>query len=770
MEWILPSDLTASDELRSAVGGNHLVADILARRGFTDPQSALAFIDPACYDACPAAELPDLSKAAERLVDAINNGERILVWGDFDVDGQTSTALLTDALRTLGGKVEYHVPHRLTAGHGVHVDKLMEYIHDGIQVIVTCDVGIAAHEAAQAAYVNGVDMLITDHHALPPALPEAPAVVNPQRLPEGHPLRDLPGVGVAYMLTQELYELAGRGGEAKQFLDLAALGIVADVAVQQRDTRYLLQKGIDALRVPHRTGLQALMRSAQVDPTNMSADLIGFQVGPRLNALGRLDDARLAVELLTTHDEQYATQIAQQLELLNNQRKQVEDQLYGAAMAQIASDPSLVHSFEAVILEGQNWHPGVIGIVASRIVEQYGKPAILLSLSGDGKIARGSARSVPGVDIGACIAACGHLLKSHGGHPGAAGLALESDNIPMLRRQLSTQIRNTRDLTVQPGIKVDGTITLSELTQELAQDLNRLAPFGNGNPPVTLMVRHVRVVTDAIFGASKKHRRLTVRDVEEKETVITWWRGAEHPVPHDVFDMLVIPRINDYRGRRSLQIEFADSRPIPGLTVEAGPRWRFIDLRAEADPLAALAEMNLADYSVWAEGIAASEIPFESGRITNRADPQNAPALVIWSTPPGVNEMEQMLASTGARQVIVIAKAAPSDSAEGFIKRLAGLVKYAQRAYEGEIFLPRLAAAMGQREFTVRLGLDWLAAKGQISAEWLDGERAQIIEGGQPDPASLEEIQGTIAALLTEAAAYRAYFRKADLSTFFNRP
>lgn len=204
--------------------------------------------------------------------------------------------------------------------------------------------------------------------------------------------------------------------------------------------------------------------------------------------------------------------------------------------------------------------------------------------------------------------------------------------------------------------------------------------------------------------------------------------------------------------------------------MHAGPRWQLTDLRAEADPLAALSELNLGDYAVWAEGVATSEIPFDAERITNRADPQNTPTLIIWSTPPGVNEMEQMLASTGARQVIVIAKAAPSDSAEGFIKRLVGLVKYAQRAYEGEIFLPRLAAAMGQREFTVRLGLDWLAAKGQISVEWLDGERAQITEGGEPDPTSLEEIQGTIGALLMEAAAYRAYFRKADLSTFFSRP
>lgn len=771
MEWKLPSEMSASDALRDVVGGHPMVADILARRGYADPAAAMAFIDPACYTPAPASDLPDLEKAASRLVDAINNGERILVWGDFDVDGQTSTALLVDALRNLGGQVEFHVPNRLTAGHGVQTPKLVEYIRDGVQLIVTCDVGIAAHEAAEAAFVNGVDMLITDHHALMPTLPNAPAIVNPQRLPEGHALRDLPGVGVAYMLVQELYELAGRGEEAKQFLDLAALGIVADVAVQQKDTRYLLQKGIDLLRVPHRTGVQALMRSAQVDPTNMSSDLIGFQVGPRLNALGRLDDATLAVELLTTRNDQQADQIAQQLELLNNKRKQVEEQIYGAAMGLIASDPGLVNSHECVILAGANWHSGVIGIVASRIVEQYGKPAIMLSISPDGKVARGSARSVAGVNIGACIAACGSLLMGHGGHPGAAGLSLDADLIPQLRRQLSTAIRETRDVTVDRGRTVDAYSTLGEMTLEMALELNRLSPFGNGNPPITLMLTHVKRTADAIFGANKKHRRMTVEDNEGKQAVITWWRGAESPLPPDVFDLLVVPRINDYRGRRSLQLEYVDSRAIPGVSIEYGPRWKLIDLRGEPDPKAAIDVLALPpDHGVWVEALAPDDVPFEAGFVMNRANASAVHSLVIWTAPSGVPEMEQMLALTGARQVIAVGAATPPDSAESFIKRLWGLVKYAIRAYDGEVTTIQLAAATGQREFTARLGLDWLAAKGQIRVEWLDGERAKISEGGEAAPDQLGELQNSIGALLAEAAAYRAYFKRADLSTFFDRP
>ncbi len=766
MEWILPAELTATDTLRAAIGGNPLVADILARRGYTDADRALAFLDPSCYQPASPADLPDLEKAAARLVDAINDGQRILVWGDFDVDGQTSTALLVDALRTLGGKVDYFVPHRLTHGHGVKIDVLMDFIREGCPVVLTCDTGIAEHDACEAARINGVDFLITDHHALPPELPDAFAAVNPQRLPEGHALRDLPGVGVSFMLVQALYELAGRSDEAKQFLDLVALGIVADVAAQRLDTRYLLQRGIESLRVPRRTGLQALLRAAQVDPSNMSSDIIGFQVGPRLNALGRLDDARLAVELLTTRDELMATQIAAQLELLNARRKQVEDQIYGAAQAEIARDPSLLN-FDALVVGGNNWHPGVIGIVASRLVDQYERPVVLLALEA-GKLARGSARSVDGVNIGACIAACSDILLSHGGHPGAAGVSLDPDLIPQFRRRLSNQVRDARDPTVVQGQPVDAVVrSLGGLTLELAQDLNRLAPFGAGNPPIALMMPYMRLVSHASFGPNGKHRKVTVEDAEGSRQVITWWRGSENPLPGDVFDLLVIPRINDYRGRLSLQLEWLDSRPIPGVTIEPGKRWELVDLRGELAPQERLREGE--SFGVWAEGIAPDDLSFEGAKVCTRASAEQSPNLVIWTAPPGYPELMQMLEATRARTVYVAAACSPEDTPKAFLQRLAGLVKYALRAYDGEVSMLQLAAATGQREFTVRQGLDWMGAKGQISIEWLDGERAKLRPGtGEAmDATVVEPIQDSIAALLAEAAAYRAYFGRANLETFF---
>jgi single-stranded-DNA-specific exonuclease len=762
MDWVDPPEVAINDRFRAAIGGHPLVATILARRGIDDLETALAFLDPDRYAPAPPTDLPDLEEAAARLWEAIRQRERVLVWGDFDVDGQTSTALLVDALRGLGAEVGYHVPHRLKHGHGVQVEILADYVDQGYQVILTCDTGVAAHEAVEAAYVKGATVLITDHHALPPTLPDAPAVVNPQRLPAGHPLRDLPGVGVTYKLVQQLYALAGQAGAERHFLDLVALGIVADVATQRLDTRYLLQRGIEALRSPERVGLAALMQAAQVDPSNLSSDTIGYQVGPRLNALGRLDDARLAVDLLTTHNETHAQQIAAQLELLNNRRKQIEDQIYAAAQEQIVADPSLLN-FDALVLGGAHWHPGVIGIVASRLVEQYHRPAVLLATPED-RPARGSARSVPGVDIGAAIAANADLLIGHGGHPGAAGLSIDPDLIPQFRRRLSNTVAEIRDPYAVSGRPIDALVSLGDLSMELAEELDRLAPFGEGNPPIHLMTPNLHLVADSVFGINKKHRRVTVEDEGGVSHVVTWWRGSEHPRPTGPFDLLYIPRINDYKGRRSLQLEWVDSRPVPGIVIETGPRYELVDLRAEADPLARLPSE---DYAIWAEAVAPEELPFEEAVVGARDALGEASSLVIWTAPPGPQELEQTLEQTKARTVYVLARHAPGDTPDAFLKRLAGLVKYAIRVYDGLVSITRLAGATGQREVTVRQGLEWLAARGQVDVEWLDGEEIRLSKGSTPDDEALEALQYAIRALLAEAAAYRAYFRQADLTTFF---
>jgi single-stranded-DNA-specific exonuclease len=311
--WIFPEPLAIDSAFANAVGGDPLVAQLLARRGIVTPESAAALLDADRYVPTQPFELPDLAVAADRLYRAATRGEKIAVWGDFDADGQTATTLLVSLLRDLQADVIFHIPQRLTESHGIKLEPLKQLLDQRVNVLLTCDTGIAEHEAIAFARAQGVSVLVTDHHDLPDELPRADALINPKRLPSTHPLRSLPGVGVAFKLAQQVWQLAGEPDRADEYLDLVALGVVADVAELTADTRYLLQRGLDRLRHTQRLGLQAVLTLARIDATNLASEHIGFGLGPRLNALGRLGDANLAVELLTTANLTRARILASQL-------------------------------------------------------------------------------------------------------------------------------------------------------------------------------------------------------------------------------------------------------------------------------------------------------------------------------------------------------------------------------------------------------------------------------------------------------------------------
>ncbi|MCK5428851.1 MAG: single-stranded-DNA-specific exonuclease RecJ, partial [Anaerolineales bacterium] len=457
--WLEPSQLDVPQALKDAVGGHPLVGETLARRGIQDPQAARSFLDPDYYTPAPPSELPGMSAAVERLERAIAGGESLWVWGDFDVDGQTSTTLLVSALGELGANVNYHIPVRASESHGVNIPVLGQILDQGAQLVLTCDTGIAAHEAVAYAQGRGVELIVTDHHDLPPTLPEAYAIVNPKMLPEGHPLSTLPGVGVAYKLVEALFLRAGREAELDQYLDLVALGIVADIALQTGDTRYLLQRGLEVLREAQRLGLKVLMEMAELNPAWLTEEHIGFVLGPRLNALGRLGDANTIVEFLTTDDLGRARILALELEGLNARRKLLTDQVFQGAQAQLERDPALLQQ-AALVLAHPSWPAGVIGIVASRLVERYNKPTILISAP-SGEAARGSARSVEGVNITAAIADQKDMLHGFGGHPMAAGLSVDPGRIPEFRRALSRTIgKMLGEVPIEVQLQVDGYLGL----------------------------------------------------------------------------------------------------------------------------------------------------------------------------------------------------------------------------------------------------------------------------------------------------------------------
>ncbi len=764
--WVEPEPVDIPVELQQAVGGHPLIAQTLYARGLTTPQAAKAFLDPNFYTSASPAEMPDLLLAASTLEDAIRAEKSICVWGDFDVDGQTATTLLVSVLKDLGASVTFHIPMRSHESHGLSIPALEELFHQGVQLLLTCDTGISAHEALAYAKEQGIPAIVTDHHDLPPELPQALAIVNPKRLPPDHPFSTLPGVGVAYKLAEELYRRSGQPDASLNLLDLVALGIVADLAELRGETRYLLQRGMHALRQTQRMGLQAILEQAEIAPQNLSEEHIGFVLGPRLNALGRLSDANQVVELLTTQDIGRARIMALELEGMNAERKLLTDQVFQAAQAQIDADRSLLDD-AALVLAHTDWPAGVIGIVASRLVEQYDRPVILLSAP-PGLPARGSARSVDGINITDAIAANQHLLNSFGGHPMAAGLSIEAERVPEFRRALSRTIRNLGG-AAQPEslLPLDGYLPLSEINLELIADLERLAPFGPGNPSLTLASRNLVLNSHTSIGRSGNHLSLTVQDESGATQRVVWWHGAGLPLPEGPFDMAYHVRATTYRGQRDIQVEWIDFRPVEGVApvIQSRPQIAtVVDHRTEIHPLPVLqrlaAEQKL---QVWCEASAIDKIDTR-----DRNHLSAASALAIWTIPPGPAELKKVLDLVKPETIYLFAVDPGMDRPEPYLKRLAGLLKYALRVNQGSILLPVLAAATAQRLPTVQAGLDWMQAQGHFTITRQEGEQVWVVEGAQapngPADPSLDpdHITLRLKALLDESAAYRAYFSHTD--------
>ncbi len=765
-QWFEPPAVEVPEAFQEAIGGRPLVAQMLVRRGLSDLAAARAFIDPRQYHATPPTDMPGILAACERIERAIAASERICVWGDFDVDGQTSTTLLVSALSGLGAEVTYHIPVRARESHGVNVAHLAPIIDSGVTLIITCDTGISAHEAMEYARSRGVDVVLTDHHDLPETLPPACSISNPKLLPPDHPFCGLPGVGVAYLLAQALYERAGRAEEAESFLDLAALGIVADLAHQVADTRWLLQRGLAVLRQAKRPGLQAMFDLATLQPAYLTEEHIGFMIGPRLNALGRLDDANPIVEFFTTAEAGRARVLAAHLEGLNARRRLLTDQVLRGALSQIEKDSSLLQQ-AALVLAHPEWPAGVIGIVASELSERYNRPTVLLACP-PGQAARGSARSVEGVNISAAIAAQAHLLLGYGGHPMAAGLSLESEKITAFRNGLSKAVeRQLGGAAPRPSLTIDGTLALPDLTIDLVSDLERLAPFGPGNPSPVLCIPRLTILDSRTIGREGDHLQVTVKNEQDQTRRVIWWRGAGWPLPEGMFDLACMVRASNFRGQRDVQIEWVDARPVETERITLSRRTLMvIDQRAQSHPLPVLQGILAENTAqVWAEADGREKLAAAGITAADRSALTPCTTLIVWTSPPGRAELDTAL-EVARPQTVVLFGVHPVDVLpEAFLRRLTGLVKYGIEKLDGRVPLDRLAAAAGQRPATVRIGLEWLVAKGLVLFE-IDSERMVTLRTAETEqkntPGDNAPLIARLRALLDETAAYRQYFRSAE--------
>ncbi|CAG0999332.1 Single-stranded-DNA-specific exonuclease RecJ [Anaerolineales bacterium] len=730
-----------------------LITQTLVRRGINDPVQARAFLRP---DKLPSTPFPGIEKAVDIINLAIRRKEIICVWGDFDVDGQTSTALLVQILQALGANVVYYIPVRGKESHGVHIESLKPILDNGAKLIVTCDTGITAHEAVDYTNSRGVDVVITDHHELGERLPNAKAIVNPKLLPKGHPLSNLAGVGVAYKLAEALLGQKSKV-ESQDLLDLVALGLIADVALLKDETRSLAQKGIQKLRETQRIGIKVMAELSGTSLETLTEETIGFTFAPRLNALGRLGDANPAVELLITNNLSRARILAAQIEGLNAQRRMLTSQVYEAAEAQLRANPSLLTE-PAIVLSHPSWPGGVVGIVANKLVERYHKPAILLNESEDG-ILRGSARSIEGLHITDAIATQKDILRGFGGHPMAAGMSLAADQLPAFRKGLGKAIEKQLGEIAfeEPTLQIDAWLRLNEINLELAESLEMLAPFGAGNPPLTLATHNVVLKSAATLGKTREHLRLTVEDESGMTQGILWWGGAgeELPPAESKFDIAYSLRAGtrSVRGQKQVTLQFEEFRVVEEAPIEVKKeKIEVIDYRLNVGKLESLNAAML----VWAEG---------TDRIKGKSRFELHPAdeFAIYTTPPSPVESRKALESIQPKRVYVFAVPPSEEKPDDFLNRLAGLCKYAINRRNGKATIHELAVAMASRESAIEVGLQWLAAGGHLSVTVEEDEVTLSAEKGDINQYLQKELYIALKGILNETAAYRKYFSSADL-------
>ncbi len=509
------------------LGLNTLAATLLVNRGISSVESARRFLDPSLSAIKAPPEVKDIQDAAARIARALRAKEKILVFGDYDVDGVTATAILLDFIRQAGGRVAHYIPHRRREGYGLHTRHISEVVVPGdFKLIITVDCGISSHAAVEAANHSGIDVIITDHHTpsegpLPPAL----AVVNPKRTDCQACLEHLAGVGMAfYLLIQLRAHLRTTGfwqtrpePNLKNLCDLVALGTVADMVPLVGENRSFTRAGLGQMATCRRPGLAALMDSSRIDPRHIEADDISFRLAPRINAAGRMDHADLALELLTTADTGRARELARRLEDLNRERQRTEQDIVDRIVATLERDPQL-QARPAILMRGTDWHEGVLGIAAARLMRRYAKPVILVT--GRDDLARGSGRSLSGIDIFALLQACADLLQAYGGHAMAAGLTIATEHWEAFCERFWMQMEAGPDTgESRPRLAIDMEVSLDAVDQALFSTLAQLKPFGETVPEPVFMARDVEVVSQQIVGGRHRRMRLRSRHGKARKTL-----------------------------------------------------------------------------------------------------------------------------------------------------------------------------------------------------------------------------------------------------------
>ncbi len=545
-----------------------LVARILALRGLNDPDSARRYLSSSLRSDLPSPFLmAGMEQAAGRLVRALERKELICVWGDYDVDGTTGTAALVSFLREVGGEVIYYIPHRIDEGYGLNPEGLKRLSSQGVRLVVSVDCGISNYQEVELAHNMGIDVVIVDHHELPPNLPPAFAITNPHRPDCSFPDKGLSGAGLAFYLIIGLRAKLREAGwfgasespDIRRYLDIVTLGTIADMVPLTGVNRVLARRGLTELGGSTRPGVVALKQVARLPPGEISAGQVGFQLGPRINAAGRMDAGLKVVEMLTTESQEVALRIAQELDEHNRERQAMESQVLEEALSQVDADPLLKERY-SIVLGREGWHPGVLGIVASRIVERFHRPTVVIAFSQG--VGKGSARSIRGFHMVEGLRRCADFLEKFGGHEYAGGLSIKQEKFPSFLTRFEEIARNSlapEDLI--PVLEIDAELEFSEIGLSLVRHIETLKPFGIGNSEPLFVTKAVEVSERRDFSGGS---RLRLRQGGKSLGAVVFRLEKDFPAsPGANIDLVYRITENEWNGSSAVELRIIDCRLAP---------------------------------------------------------------------------------------------------------------------------------------------------------------------------------------------------------------
>jgi single-stranded-DNA-specific exonuclease len=770
-KWWRPAAVDLPEDLVHAVESRPL-AELLYRRGYSTPDRALAFLTGGVDVDAPG--LPDLQEGVTHILDAVLAGREICVYGDYDTDGVTSTALLVDLLRSLNAKVRYHIPNRFKEGYGMNARVVEQLARDRVDLLLTVDCGIKNLDEVALARKLGMKVVVTDHHELGSELPKAEAVINPKRLPPDHPCRMLPGVGTAYLLARQILRSLDRDpGEADHWLDLVTIGVIADVVPLNGANRELARRGLARLHTSPITGLQALMQVAGLEGRVTEED-VAFQLVPRLNAAGRLADASLGVRLLLEPDLWQARNLALELDQLNQERKRLTAHVVESAMAEVREGAPMALLFRS------DWHEGVLGIAAGKLAEEYGMPALLMARKQGTSVLVGSARAPEGFALHEALQACSDHLIKFGGHAGAAGFSLMEDQFTAFRAAMLEEARRRYKVATEPPPrKADLALPLAQAGRDLYEGMRRAAPFGEANPEPVLFSQKVRVLSARPIGPGEKHLRLVLKDGDESFMGV-WWGGAaaqiKPPLETDMFYRL---GMNRYNGEEMLQVIVehlgpgAEPPPQPVqaeimVAEEPAPAATVVAVPAVPYPAPAIPELvdrrgfDLAELlEEYPDALLLAEGAGPEGAL-DRYSLRPGGELVLWSAPPSPRLLDEAVARCGPHRLVLAYPLAADKAEERFLPTLLKLV--AETLQDRPLVrVARLAVATGELEVTVRLGLQALAASNLLAIDEEEGDllrlRRRTDGHGIKESPALQRMR----TILSESRAYRRFLRQSSL-------